>query len=205
MKNKQQVLLIHGGDTYENYDKFIESLNTKTPKLEWILSRRDWKNELQDQLGEDFAVYTPQMPNKQNAIYEEWKILFEKIVDLLEDGFILVGHSLGAIFIVKYLSENKIKKNIKKTILLGTPFDNTGMESYPLFSFLRNGKLDCFEQQAGDAFFYHSEDDFAVPFTHLEKYKKELPIAHFRIFTDRNHFLQENVPEIIVDIKQQED
>src|ERR1035437_2077204 len=112
MDNKQQILLIHGGTTFESHDKYFKSLINKTPKLEWILSRKDWKNELQNQLGEDFAVYTPQMPNKQKAQYDEWKILFEKIVNLLDVNFILIGHSLGAIFLVKYLSENIMHKKI---------------------------------------------------------------------------------------------
>ncbi|MDR0369151.1 MAG: alpha/beta hydrolase [Candidatus Peribacteria bacterium] len=64
------------------------------------------------------------MPNKQNAKYKEWKIVFEKIVDKLDNNFILIGHSLGAMFIVKYLSEHTINKTIKKTLLLATPFDN---------------------------------------------------------------------------------
>jgi len=73
MKKKQQILLIHGGETHKNYAEYLEFLKNSTPKLEWILSRKDWKNELQDQLGQDFSVYTPQMPNKQNAQYKEWK------------------------------------------------------------------------------------------------------------------------------------
>ncbi len=198
---KQQILLIHGGTTYESYDKYFESLKNKTPRLEWILSKRDWKNELQDQLGENFAVYTPQMPNKQNSQYEEWKLLFEKIVELLDDNFILIGHSLGAIFLVKYLSENEVDKKIKKTFLIGTPFDDEGMDEEPLRSFLRKGSLKTFEKQAGEVFFYHSEDDFAVPFGHLAKYKKELPNANIRAMKNRNHFLQESIPELIIDIK----
>jgi hypothetical protein len=50
------------------------------------------------------------MPNPMNARYNEWKILFKKIVLLLDDNVILIGHSLGAIFLVKYLSENKFPK-----------------------------------------------------------------------------------------------
>ncbi|MDR0607765.1 MAG: alpha/beta hydrolase [Candidatus Peribacteria bacterium] len=73
-------------------------------------------------------VYTPQLPNKQNAKYEERKVVFEKIVDKLDDHFILIGHSLGATFIVKYLSENTISKVIEKTVLLGTTFDNTNTD-----------------------------------------------------------------------------
>jgi predicted alpha/beta hydrolase family esterase len=121
---KKQILLLHGGDTHRTYADFLQSLQNKTVRLEWIESRRDRKNELQEQLGSNFMVYLPQMPNKQNAQYEEWKILFEKIVEKLDNNFILIGHSLGAMFIVKYLSENTVNKKIEKTLLLATPFDD---------------------------------------------------------------------------------
>ncbi|MDR3168493.1 MAG: alpha/beta hydrolase [Candidatus Peribacteria bacterium] len=139
------------------------------------------------------------MPNKQNAQYEEWKIVFEKIIDKLDNNFILIGHSLGAMFIVKYLSENTISKTIEKTLLLGTPFDNS-IKTDPLAGFLRQGNLQKLAEQAGKLFFYHSEDDFAVPFEHVLKYKEALPYASFRLMKDRNHFLQEEVPELNFDI-----
>lgn len=201
MSKKQQILLIHGGNAHKNYESYLENLKNSTPRLEWILSQRSWKNELQDQLGEQYEVFIPQMPNKQNAQYQEWKILFEKIVNLLDEDFIVIGHSLGGIFLVKYLSENSINKRIKKTHLLGTPFSDEDMINEKLHSFLREGSLKNLEKQAGELYFYHSEDDFAVPFSHLSKFKKELPNANFRTFKNRNHFLQEEIPELIDDIK----
>lgn len=201
MDNKQQILIIHGGTTYPNYEKYLESLKNKSPKLEWIAYRKDWKNELQEQLGDNYIVYTPQMPNKTNSQYEEWKIYFEKIVDLLDENFILVGHSLGAIFLVKYLSENKVSKKIKKVCLLGTPFNDEGMELEPLCSFLRIGDLKNMDEQISKLYFYHSEDDFAVPYNHIEKYEKELSKAIFRKYKDQNHFLVEKIPDLLNDIK----
>ncbi len=199
MWNQKQILIVHGGDTYKNYSSFLESLNNKIINLDWIVSRRDWKNEIQNQLWDRFLVYTPQMPNKQNAKYKERKILFEKIIDKIGDNFILIWHSLWAKFIVKYLSENTIYKKIDKTLLLGTPFDNE-MEADDLNWFMRKWSLQKFSKQAGKIYFYHSEDDFAVPFSHLTKYQKALPYANFRIMKDRNHFLQEIVPELNFDI-----
>ena len=61
-------------------------------------------------LGGGYEVLIPQMPNSQNARYSEWKILFEKIISILDDEIILIGHSLGGIFLVKYFSENDYAK-----------------------------------------------------------------------------------------------
>ncbi|MBP9763433.1 MAG: alpha/beta hydrolase [Candidatus Pacebacteria bacterium] len=201
MKNKQQVLIIHGGTPYEDRGDYVDVLRNKTTKLEWIEQKRDWKNNLYQDLGEDFVVYSPQMPNKQTAKYSEWKVVFEKLLNSVREEVILVGYSLGALFLVKYLSEENISKKIKKTLLLGTPFDQEGMDNEPLLSFARVGSLEKFAKQSGDIYFYHSEDDFVVPFDHLAKYESELPEATFRSFTDRNHFKLESMNELIQDIK----
>ena len=65
--------------------------------------------------------------------------------------------------------------------------------------FEKNFKLS--KEQSGDVYFYHSEDDFAVPFDHLSKYNESIPEANYRDFKDKNHFIQAIIPELIVDIK----
>lgn len=201
MKTKQQTVFIHGGTPSNEREQYIEILKNKTINLEWIEQKRDWKNMLYQDLGSDFVVYNPQMPNKQTAKYSEWKIVFEKILNAVEDEVILIGYSLGALFLVKYLSEENVSKKIKKTLLLGTPFDQEGMDNEPLLSFTRGGSFETFSKQAGEVYFYHSEDDFVVPFDHLTKYQSKLPDAIFRKFTDRNHFILESFSELIEDIK----
>ncbi len=58
----------------------------------------------------NIQVFSPDMPNTDNPIYEEWKAYFEKnILPHLKENTILVGHSLGCGFIQKYLSENDLK------------------------------------------------------------------------------------------------
>ena len=199
MSDKQQILIIHWWDTFPSYDDFFKSLKEKTIHLEWLASKKGWKYELQSQLWDDYIVYTPDMPNKQNAQYIEWEILFKKLLDAMDDNFILIWHSLWAAFIVKYLSENKINKKIKKTMLLWTPFH--GEEDIDTLTwFTREWDIQNLWNQAWELYFYHSEDDFAVPYSHVLEFQEVLPNAHYRLFKDRNHFLQPEVPELINDI-----
>ena len=104
---KQQVFVIHGGTAFDTYEEYISYLQKKEVSLEKLLGR-DWKLNLQDNLGSDYEVFLPKMPNAQNAVYKEWCIWFEKFLPLLDDGVILVGHSLGAVFLAKYLSEHDV-------------------------------------------------------------------------------------------------
>jgi hypothetical protein len=139
------------------------------------------------------------MPNGFNAKYEEWKIWFERHIPFMRDGVILLGHSLGGIFLAKFLSENDFPKKINATLLVAAPYDAGG--DYSLADFVIRGPLERFAKQGGEVYLYHSEDDPIVDSGELEKYKKKLPDATIRVFKDRGHFDQEEFPEIVEDIK----
>ena len=197
---KQQVLIIRGGETFSNYDDYISYLKNREISLDNLKTKKGWKNRMEADLGEDFEVFMPEMPNKRNARYLEWKIWFEKIINILDDDLILLGSSLGGIFLAKYLSENRINKKLKAVILVAAPFDDSNNEE-SLIDFKLPNSLDIFLEQSKNIFLIQSKDDIVVPFKEVEKYKKALPNAKVIIFEDRGHFSQETFPEIIELIK----
>lgn len=196
---KRQVVVIHGGNVFDTYEDYFAYLrDEKEPRFE-TMGDKDWKDTLQRDLGEDFAVIQPSMPNKQNAKYAEWKIWFEKHIPHLQDEIILVGHSLGGVFLVKYLSDNDFPTEISATFLVSAPFD--AMESeYDLGNFVAPDDLSRLRMQGGDIYIYHSKDDPVVDFADAEKYADKLPEAQLKTFTDKGHF-NADLPEIVEDIK----
>jgi len=196
---KKQIILIHGGTTFDTYKEYLSNL--KNLKIDMDRYRKTgWSDSLRKELGNRFDVLLPKMPNPSNAKYEEWKIIFKKISKLLEENVVLIGHSLGAIFLAKYLSENKFPKKILATLLVSAPYYNEGMEeSSGDFVLLKS--LNRLVKQGGKVFLYQSKDDLVVPYTHLEKYKKALPNAIAREFKKRGHFDQSSFPELVKDIK----
>ncbi|MFO7446002.1 MAG: hypothetical protein R6W90_06520, partial [Ignavibacteriaceae bacterium] len=60
---------------------------------------------LQNELGDEYKVLYPMLPNPDDPNYVRWKLTLEKELAMLEDDLILVGHSLGGSVILKYLSE----------------------------------------------------------------------------------------------------
>jgi|SRR5581483_4114573 len=191
---KQQVVLISGGTAFEKYEDFLKFLNELTPSLEY-LKKKSWKNDLQDALGDDFDVVRLQMPNRMNAKYSEWKIYFDKYIPLFNDNVILIGHSLGGIFLDKYLSEKPFLKKIKATILIAPPFEDRGMQE-SLGDFALPGSLNNFSEQAGKIYLLFSKDDPIVPFAQLEKYKNALRKAVAIVFENKEHFSQDEFPEL---------
>ena len=195
----KQIVIIRGGstfNTYKDYLLFLKNLKINLDKYR----KTTWKNSLQKELGNKFDVLSPNMPNLMNAKYVEWKILFKKIAPLLKNNVILIGHSLGAIFLVKYLSKNKFPKNILATLLIAAPYDDKNMEE-SLSDFVLPKSLNKLNKQGGKIFLYQSKDDLIVPHINLKKYKRALPNAIIREFKKRGHFNQSRFPELIRDIK----
>lgn len=201
MATKRQIVVVHGGETFKNYGEYLAVLRSWEINLDDILSpKKDWKDSLSQNLGDGFEIVAPKMPNKLNAKYLEWKIWFEKLIPHMRDGLVLIGHSLGGIFLAKYLSENKLPKKIIATLLVAAPHDDKDSD-YSLADFQLPESLNLFSTQSEKIFLYHSNDDMVVPFANLQKFHKELPGSNTVIFTDRGHFNQESFPELIEQIK----
>ena len=200
---KQQVIIIHGGDTHRTYRGYLAFLK-KQPLNYTKLVKGGWKDHLQKELGRRFEVVQLKMPNPLNARYVEWKIMFRKLIPFLKGRPILVGHSLGSIFLAKYLSENKFPKKVRATLLVAAPYNNDLRKSSHKqlrADFALPKSLARFEKQGGKIFLYQSKDDPVVPFSHFEKYEKALTRAQGRIFKNRSHFGQEKFPELARTIK----
>lgn len=194
---KKSLLIIHGGTTFDTYEEYLKYLESCELTLEKI-NRKDWKDNLARNLS-DFEVIYPKMPNSKNARYREWKIWFEKTFHLLTDEVVLVGHSLGGIFLVKYLSENSFPKRILQLHLVAAPYD-TEIIKDSLADFALDETVEKISEKVGYIFLYQSKDDTAVAYEDVLKYKRDLPDATLLEFNDRGHFTQENFPELINNI-----
>jgi pimeloyl-ACP methyl ester carboxylesterase len=104
-------------------------------------------------------------------------------------------------FLARYLAENKFPKNIAATMLVSSP--HTAEMEQSLADFIIPKDLKLFEKQGGKIFLYYSSDDPFIgnALDHMEAYRKSLPKAIPRTFSDRGHFLIEKFPEIIEDIR----
>ena len=198
---KQQIIVIGGGNTFETYKEYLSYLKKQRIDFErYRTEQNGWKKTLEKKLGRKFEVILIDMPNKANAKYAEWKIWFEKFIPHIKPKAIFIGHSLGGIFIAKYLAENKLVKKILAVFLIAAPYEPEDA-SDSLADFVLPRKLDKLEAQTENIFIYQSKDDPVVLFINSEKYRKNLKNPINRIFINKGHFNQENFPELIEDIK----
>lgn len=192
---RHQVVVIHGGNSFKTHREAVSFLKRRPLDFSrYLVPTMNWKGTLGTALGKRYVVIQPDMPNKQNAKYAEWKIWFEKFIPHFNKEVSLVGHSLGGLFLAKYLSENVLPKKILGTFLVAAaPFGRGG--------FLRPKSLKRLEHRGGKIFLYQSVDDPLVKFTDFEKYEKMLPGATARVFKNRGHFNQPGFPELVRDIR----
>lgn len=195
----KQVIVIHGGTTFASYDNYLDYLSTKEISIEHFIHTPMWKETLQEKLGTDYQVLLPSMPNKTNARYDEWKLWFDRIAEIAEDDCIVIGHSLGGIFLVKYLSENKFPKKIAATIIIAAPFNDE--EGEELTDFKIDSIADEFSKHAGKVIFFYGFDDPVVPAHEADKYRNKLSNAEFYQLSAPDHFVRTDFPELVSGIR----
>jgi len=200
MKKKIQIFIIHGGMTFKNKKDYLYFL--KNRKIS-IKKKDDWTADyLREKLGNRFEIIKPRMPLQDNAKYGDWKIHFERHFPKLRNNIILIGNSLGAIFLAKYLSENRFPKKILSTYLICPPFDNTLTGEDLVGGVNLKSDLSLLEKSSKNLYLMFSKDDNVVPVSHAEKYRKKLKNAKIIIYKSKNgHFVISKFPEIVKLIK----
>ena len=178
---KSQVLFIHGGGqgAYEA-DKELAA-------------------NLRDELGAAYHVRCPEMPDEQSPEYEAWKEKIEQELAALDGEVILVGHSLGALILLKYVSEEEVEKPVAGLFLVAVPYVGTGG-----WEIEEDALREDFASELPEGlpvFLYHARDDEEVPFGHLALYEAKLPRATLREFDDRGHQFGDDLSEVARDIE----
>ena len=179
-EGKKQVLFIHGGGEggYE---------------ADAILAA-----SLQAALGAAYIVLYPQMPDEDKPDFG-WGRQIGKEIAAIKDEVILVGHSLGASMLLKYLTENEINNQIGGIFLISTPFwggdENRQYEGLAL-------QENFAERLPKDVpiFLYQSRDDEELDIAHLTMYAKKLPKATIREVASGGHQLGNNLTQVALDI-----
>src|ERR1700748_756094 len=68
-----------------------------------------WDNKLVDslgnELGPDYDIRYPLMPDEADPRYPAWKAALEQALAGLDEGAILIGHSIGGTILINVLAE----------------------------------------------------------------------------------------------------
>lgn len=169
MKN---AIIIHGTCSEKEY------FSDKYPSL----SNSHWLPWLQKQLLlNGIFTQTPEILDAYKPEYEKWKKGIE-IFDINEET-ILIGHSCGGGFLIRWLSENKIK--IKKLILVAPWLDPKREKTTDFFDFQINKDI---SQRVESIYLFVSGDDDKDILESVETIEKSISNIKVHKFSDFGHF-----------------
>lgn len=185
-------IIVHGCPS--NAEKAMNE-KTRTYDKHWI----PWlKKQLEKR---DIKVLTPLMPTPWEPKYEKWKEIFDRLP--LDRNSILIGHSCGGAFLVRWLDETK--KKIKKLILVSP--GKSGKESKKSRSNLYGNKIykNIQNHVKEKIVIFTAEDDMKYHINNAYEYEKELPAKVIHLGNGFGHFTLEDMkteefPELLEEV-----
>lgn len=177
----KQTILIHGAPYKEEfYDPTLPSP-----------SNAHWFPWLQKQYAlKDQLCQTPEFPKPFDPLYNEWKEVLENFT--IHSDTTLIGHSCGAGFLMKYLSENA--QLAAKNIFLIAPWLDLDHElSTNFFDF----KIDKNVEKRNVIHVFYSLDDDKSILKSVAYIKENLPHIHFHQYVHKGHFCQSEFEELL--------
>lgn len=154
--NMKNVFLIHG---YNGIPKLYE-----------------WLEEEMKKLG--YNVIMPEFPPREGVVYEEWKKEFEKYREYVKEDSIIIAHSIGNEFIIKYFNQNDLKADLYISLAgFAEYFEHEGKEDLnrACEEFLvTDEEINKFRNMCNKKYSIYSNNDHIVPFEALEKYPEKI-------------------------------
>lgn len=189
------AIIIHGmpdKEEYYNEDKYLNTERSSPSNCHWL----PW---LQRQLLlKDIVAQTPEMPIPYNPDYNLWKEIFERFY--INEETILVGHSCGGGFIIRYLSENNIK--VGKVVLVAPWIDINKILDTGMFDFEIDENI---VSKTKGITIFSSTDDVEEVQKSIEVVKEKIKGIKVLNFENYGHFClsdmkTEKFPELLEEI-----
>lgn len=162
-----------------------------------------WDNKLvaslEGGLGEGYTVRYPRMPGEDDPRYADWKTALMQEFDRLEDGAILVGHSLGGTVLMHVLAQERLKPKVAGLFFVAAPFIGEG--GWPGNDIPEHTRLGQDLPRNCPVYLYHGAGDTEVPVAHVHLYAKAIPQAVVRTLEDRDHQFNNDLSVVARDIR----
>jgi hypothetical protein len=151
---------------------------------------------LRAELPKEFQILFPTIEKPADPTYAKFKKMFKSAFAVITEPVILVGHSLGASTLLKYLSEEKRDIIILGLFLVSTPYWKSNMKEYQLHK-----NFQASLAAIPKIFLYNSKHDPEVPVDHLEFYEQAFKTAVVRKLNGKEHIFSKGLPELVADIR----
>jgi pimeloyl-ACP methyl ester carboxylesterase len=178
----RQVLFVQGGGerVHDDWDaKLVASLG--------------------EELGPDYQIRYPRVPNEDDPSYAAWTAMLDSEIAHLDDGAILVGHSIGGTFLIHALAEHPPERELAAIILIAAPFVGEG--GWQSDEWEPRRALGERLPSGVPIHLFHGLADDSVPPSHAELYARAIPQARLHRLPDRDHQLDNDLSEVAAAIR----
>jgi predicted alpha/beta hydrolase family esterase len=151
----------------------------------------EWDNKLvaslAAELGTEYSIRYPRMPNEADPHFAPWRDVIRAELEKLGDTAILVGHSLGATFLIATLAELTPPRRFAGLFLIAPPYvgrggwDGSEMPDPQEWA----GNLDA----SMPITLFHGDADAIVPPDHAALYAAAIPHLQVRTVAGADHQL----------------
>jgi len=179
----KQVLFVQGGGAVGAYDEWDNKLVAS----------------LKRELGPGTDVRYPRMPNEADPSYTMWKAALAEEIAGLDDGAILIGHSLGGTILINALAEAPSNRKLAGIFLIAAPFVGAG--GWPSEDIQPTADLGARLPSKTPIHLYHGSKDDIVPLAHLDLYAAAIPGAAVHRLEGRDHALNNDLAEVAAVIR----
>jgi hypothetical protein len=156
-------------------------------------------DSLERELGATYRVRYPRMPDEADPRYAAWKPALLQELASLDDGAILVGHSVGGTMLAHVLAEQPPRFTPGALVLIAAPF--IGESGWPSDEIAARSDFGERLPASVPVFLYHGTADQTVPTAHVQLYAQTIPGAVVRVLADRDHQLNNDLGEVARDIR----
>lgn len=158
-------------------------------------------DSLQQNLGQHFDVHYPRMPNEDDAPYAQWRQLIDDELASIRGPVFVVGHSVGASVLAKWLSERQDERPIGGVFLAACPYWGGDGWRYDGYEELELKPEFAARITSGlPISLYHCRDDEVVPFGHLALWARVLPQASVHVLETGGHQFNNDLSSVAQDI-----
>ena len=152
---------------------------------------------LQRELGPEYELLHPPMPNPEAPAYQPWKRALAQALAGLSGDVTLIGHSLGGSVLVKYLAEEGWAGAITSLCLVAAPY--FGAPDWEHAEFMLDPAAP--PPRVPQVCLYYTRDDDVVPVAHLALYAAMFPQATARELDGYGHTFSAGCAELAADLR----
>ncbi len=134
------------------------------------------------------------MPDEDEPSYARWTATIQEEIDDLDNGAVVVGHSVGGTILINTLAERPPQVELRAIVLIGAPFVGAG--GWPGDEFELPHDLGTRLPQGVPVHVFHGLKDQTAPPSHADLFANAIPQAHLHRLPGRDHQLDNDLSEV---------